>query len=61
VHTKDLCWSVGMIYDPRELLGVSTTNLGVDKVLHSVRKQDAYLIHGQCFYIHYIDIYRSPV
>jgi hypothetical protein len=26
VHTKDLCWSVGMIYDPRELSGVSTAD-----------------------------------
>jgi hypothetical protein len=25
VRTKDSCWSVGMIYDPRELPGVSTT------------------------------------
>jgi hypothetical protein len=25
VHTKDPCWSVGTIFDPRELLGVSTT------------------------------------
>jgi hypothetical protein len=24
VRTKDLCWSVGTIYDPRELPGVST-------------------------------------
>jgi hypothetical protein len=24
VRTKDLCWSVGKIYDPRELPGVST-------------------------------------
>jgi hypothetical protein len=24
VRTKDPCWSVGTIYDPRELLGVST-------------------------------------
>jgi hypothetical protein len=24
VRTKDSCWSVGTIYDPRELLGVST-------------------------------------
>jgi hypothetical protein len=30
VRTKDSCWSVGIIYDPRELLGVSTTGLGVD-------------------------------
>jgi hypothetical protein len=25
VHTKDSCWSVGTIYDARELPGVSTT------------------------------------
>jgi hypothetical protein len=25
VCTKDPCWSVGTIYDPRELAGVSTT------------------------------------
>jgi hypothetical protein len=25
VRTKDSCWSVGTIYDPRELPGVSTT------------------------------------
>jgi hypothetical protein len=24
VRTKDLCWCVGTIYDPRELPGVST-------------------------------------
>jgi hypothetical protein len=33
VRTKDSCWSVGTIYDPRELLGVSTAGLGVDRVL----------------------------
>jgi hypothetical protein len=26
VCTKDLCWSVGTIYDPRELPRVSTTS-----------------------------------
>jgi hypothetical protein len=26
VRTKDLCWSVGTIYDPRELSGVSTAS-----------------------------------
>jgi hypothetical protein len=35
VHTKDSCWSVRTIYDPRELPGVSTAGLGVDGVLHS--------------------------
>jgi hypothetical protein len=33
VRTKDSCWSVGTIYDPRELPGVSTVGLGVDMVL----------------------------
>jgi hypothetical protein len=36
VCTKDSCWSVGMIYDPRELTGVSTVSLGVDGVLQVV-------------------------
>jgi hypothetical protein len=36
VHTEDSCWSMGTIYDPRELSGVSTTNPGVDKVLQKV-------------------------
>jgi hypothetical protein len=27
VHTKDSCWSVGMIYDTRGLPRVSTTSL----------------------------------
>jgi hypothetical protein len=35
VHTKDLCWYVGMVFDPRGLLGVSNACLGVDKVLHN--------------------------
>jgi hypothetical protein len=33
VRTKSSCWSVGTIYDPRELPGVSTASLGVDGVL----------------------------
>jgi hypothetical protein len=28
VHTKDSCWSVGTIYDPRELPGVSIAGVG---------------------------------
>jgi hypothetical protein len=36
VHTKDSCWSVGTIYDARELPGVSTTGVGVDGVLQVV-------------------------
>jgi hypothetical protein len=31
VHTKDLCWSVGTIYDPRELPGVSTAGPGIGR------------------------------
>jgi hypothetical protein len=29
VCTKDSCWSVGTIYDPREVSGVSTAGLGI--------------------------------
>jgi hypothetical protein len=36
VHTKDSFWSVGTIYDHRELPGVSTAGSGVDKVLQVV-------------------------
>jgi hypothetical protein len=39
VCTKDSCWSVGTIYDPRALLGVSTADLGVDEVLHCSTKK----------------------
>jgi hypothetical protein len=35
VRTKDLCWYVGMVYDLRGLPGVSTTSLGVDRVLQT--------------------------
>jgi hypothetical protein len=31
VRTKDPCWSVGTIYDPRELLGVSTAGPGIGR------------------------------
>jgi hypothetical protein len=33
VCTKDSCWYVGMIYDPRGLQGVSTVGPGVGGVL----------------------------
>jgi hypothetical protein len=36
VRKKDMCWSVGTIYDPRELSGVSTTGPGVDGALQVV-------------------------
>jgi hypothetical protein len=31
VRTKDSCWSVGTIYDPRELPGVSTADPGIGR------------------------------
>jgi hypothetical protein len=31
VRTKDSCWSVGTIYDPRKLLGVSIAGPTVDR------------------------------
>jgi hypothetical protein len=31
VRTKDSCWTVGTIYDPRELPGVSTAVLGIGR------------------------------
>jgi hypothetical protein len=34
VCTKDSCWSMGMVYGPRGLPGVSTASLGVDAMLH---------------------------
>jgi hypothetical protein len=36
VCTKDPCWSVGTIYDPREPPGVSIADPGVDGVLQVV-------------------------
>jgi hypothetical protein len=36
VRIKDLCWSVGTIYDPIELLGVSIADPRVDGVLQVV-------------------------
>jgi hypothetical protein len=38
MSTKDSCWSMGMIYGPRELSGVSTAVTGVDGVLQMVSK-----------------------
>jgi hypothetical protein len=31
VRTKDSCWSVGTIYDPSELPGVSTADPGIGR------------------------------
>jgi hypothetical protein len=36
VHKKDLCWSVGLVYDPSELPGVMTAKPRVASLLHMV-------------------------
>jgi hypothetical protein len=36
LHAKDLSWSMGTIYDPRKLPGVSTLVQGLDGVLQVV-------------------------
>jgi hypothetical protein len=36
VRTKDVCWSMEMVYDPRELPEVSIVGLGVDVVLQMI-------------------------
>jgi hypothetical protein len=36
VRIKDMCWSVGTIYDPKELPGVSIVGPGVNGVLQMV-------------------------
>jgi hypothetical protein len=60
VHTKDLCWSVGMIYDPIGLSVVSTIGPRVDGVLQMVLESTlavswacvglgfGYMAHGTC-------------
>jgi hypothetical protein len=39
MRIKDSCWYVGTIYDPRELLGVSTADPGLDGVLQVISEQ----------------------
>jgi hypothetical protein len=36
VCTKDSCWSVGTLYDPRELPGVSTAGPGIGRGITSI-------------------------
>jgi hypothetical protein len=40
VRTKDLCWSIGTIYDPRELTGVSTASPGIEQSVTSGIRAD---------------------
>jgi hypothetical protein len=49
VRTKDSCWSVGTIYDPRELPGVSTAGPGIGRgVTHAMKTPTIY--HNYCIY-----------
>jgi hypothetical protein len=48
VRTKDSCWSVGTIYDPRELLGVSTAGPGIGRSVTSGIRADPRGFTGVC-------------
>jgi hypothetical protein len=45
---KDLCWSVGTIYDPRELPGVSAAGLGIGRGVTSGIRADPRGFTGVC-------------
>jgi hypothetical protein len=48
VRTKGSCWSVGTIYDPRELSEVSTAGPEVDGVLQMVSEPTLAVSWGVC-------------
>jgi hypothetical protein len=48
VRTKDSCWSVGTIYDSRELTGVSTTGPGIGRGVTSGIRIDPQGFMGMC-------------
>jgi hypothetical protein len=48
VCTKDPCWSVGTIYDPRELSGVSTASSGIRRDVTSGIRADPRGFTGVC-------------
>jgi hypothetical protein len=48
VRTKDSCWSVGTIYDPRELPGVSTAGPGIGRGVTSGIRADPRGFTGMC-------------
>jgi hypothetical protein len=48
VCTKDSCWSVGIIYDPRELPGVSTAGQGIGRGVTSGIRADTRGYTGVC-------------
>jgi hypothetical protein len=47
VRTKDSCWSVQTIYDPRELLGVCTAGPRVNEVLQVV-SEPTFVVSRAC-------------
>jgi hypothetical protein len=48
VCTKDPCWFVGTIYDPKELSGVSTTGPGIGRGVTSGIRADPHGFTGVC-------------
>jgi hypothetical protein len=48
VRTKDLCWSMWTIYDPSELLGVSTTGPGIGRGVTSGIRANPRGFMGMC-------------
>jgi hypothetical protein len=48
VRTKDSCWSVGTIYDPRQLPGVSTAGPGIGRGVTSGIRADPRGFTGVC-------------
>jgi hypothetical protein len=48
VCTKDPCWSVVTIYDPRELPGVSTASPGIGRGVTSGIRADPLGFTGMC-------------
>jgi hypothetical protein len=48
VRTKDSCWSVRTVYDPRELLGVSIVDPGIGRGVTSGMRADPRGFTGMC-------------
>jgi hypothetical protein len=48
VRTKDSCWSVGTIYDPSKLPGVSTVDPGIGRGITSGIRADPCGFTGVC-------------
>jgi hypothetical protein len=46
VRTKDSCWCVGTIYDPRELRGVSIAGPGIGRCVKMSHLKRRTLIKG---------------